>query len=112
MLAGAAIAGLLGMTGLAGGAMQAMTLVPAPHPAAVGTPWLPAQAARVMAAAGQLRTAPQRPVWDGKGFYPSDGIEPLCPAADAGHVATVGAGPHAFRAICARDGIEYAWSAK
>ena len=45
----------------------------------------------------------------GTGTYPNDGIEPLCPAADAGHVATVGTGSEAFRVVCAWDGSEYAW---
>ena len=82
-------------------------------PAAPGTPWLPGQVREVVHAAAHLRPAsgPARPVWDGHGTYPNDGIEPLCPAADAGHVATVGTGPHAFRVVCAADGREYAWSA-
>jgi hypothetical protein len=77
-------------------------------PAASGTPWLPAQASQVMHAAAAM--VPQRPMWNGRGTWPDNGVEALCPAADAGHVATVGAGAHRFTVTCERDGRQFAWS--
>ena len=73
-------------------------------PAAAGTPWLPGQVRQVVHAAEHLR-----PVWSGTGFYPANGVEPLCPGSAAGHVATVGSGPNAFTVTCAWDGSEFAW---
>ena len=77
-------------------------------PAAAGTPWLPAQAAQVMHAAAHSEPAP-RPTWDGQGMYPNDGIEPLCPATDAGHRAVAGSGADRFAVVCQFDGSEWAW---
>jgi hypothetical protein len=50
-----------------------------------------------------------RPVWNGHGYYPSDGIQPLCPAADAGHHAVIGRGKHAFRVQCTWDDRMWLW---
>lgn len=74
-------------------------------PAPAGTPWLPAQARHVMSAAAQLR-----PVWDGRGTWPDNGVEPLCPGSLAGRHAVAGSGAHAFTVTCERDGSGYAWT--
>ncbi len=68
---------------------------------------------RIPAPAAELApipAQPQRPVWNGRGFYPNDGIEPLCPAADAGRRAVAGSGADRFTVVCGRDGSEFAWS--
>ena len=64
------------------------------------------------AAPAPVPAQPQRPVWDGKGTYPNDGIEPLCPAADAGHHAVAGKGANRFAVVCAWDGSEFAWGVR
>lgn len=48
-----------------------------------------------------------RPVWDGKGSYPDDGVMPLCEAASVNHVAESG---HGFVVRCVSDGMAYVWN--
>jgi len=53
-------------------------------------------------------TATARPVWNGQGIYDS-GTEPLCPAADAGHVSWVG--PHRLIQVTCRWNVtEFDWT--
>lgn len=63
--------------------------------------------------ASELAMSPQsaasaRPVWDGQGAYTS-GVQPHCPARDAGHLAVIGTGPAALTARCDADGPVYVW---
>ena len=77
--AGTVTVSLAAFTGL-GAALLAMT----PHPA-----------------------ASVRPVWDGYGTY-SSGVEPLCPARDAGNAARLADGT---LVECVIDGRHYVWAA-